>query len=236
MASARPPRVIRLIVWPVSHRATSAAAERERDVEDDDDDAPPVAEEEQHHQPGQDRAEDALGRQAPHGVGDGGRLVELEADLDVVGEDRLHLGQGFLDVADDREGRGVGPLGHEDVDGAAAVDQGVAGGDVGGVLHRGHVAEVDRGVRAGADRDGLQLLDVADQRVDRHDRHHLADADVARGADRVAGRQGRDQLVGRDRSTTAAGRDRPGRRPCAGCRRRGAAPRRPAGSRTSAGP
>ena len=119
-------------------------ADRERDVEDDDDDAPPVAEEDQHHQPGQDRAEDALGRQAPHGVGDGGRLVELEADLDVVGEDRLHLGQGFLDVPDDRERRGVGPLGHQDVDGPAAVDQRIAGGDVAGVLHGGHVAEVDR--------------------------------------------------------------------------------------------
>ena len=187
--------VDRLAREPQGHQRP---ADRERDVEDHDDDAPPVAEEDQHHQSGQDRAEDALGRQAPHGVGDGGGLVELEADLDVVGEDRLHLGQGFLDVPDDRKGGGVGPLGHEDVDGPAAVDQCITGGDVGGVLHGGHVADVDRGVRADTDGDGLQLLDVADQRVDRHDRHHLADADIARGADRVAIRQGRDQFVGRD--------------------------------------
>ena len=135
--------VDRLAREPQGHQRP---ADRERDVEDHDDDAPPVAEEDQHHQSGQDRAEDALGRQAPHGVGDGGGLVELEADLDVVGEDRLHLGQGFLDVPDDRKGGGVGPLGHEDVDGAAAVDHCITGGDVGGVLHRGHVADVDRGV------------------------------------------------------------------------------------------
>ena len=116
-----------------------------------------------------------------------------------AGQDGLHLRQRLLDVADDREGRGVGPLGHEDVDGPAAVDQGIAGGDVAGVLHGGHVAEIDRGVRAQPDRDVLQLLDVPDQRVDRHDRHQLADAEVARRADRVAVGERRDQLVGRDR-------------------------------------
>ena len=178
-------QVDRLAGQPQRHQR---AAEGERDVEHDDDDAPPVAEEEQHHQPGQDGAQRALGHQAPNGVGDRGRLVELEADLDVVGEDRLHAGQGRLDVVDDRERGGVGPLGHEDVDGASAVDQGVAGGDVAGVLDGRHVAEVDGRVLPGPDRDRLQLLDLPDQGVDRHDRHHLADADVARGADRVARR------------------------------------------------
>ena len=157
------------------------AAECEGDVEDDDDDAPPVAEEEQHHQPGQDGAQGALGDQAPNGVGDRGRLVELETDLDVVGQDRLHAGQGLLDVVDDRERGGVGPLGHEDVDGASAVDQGIARGDVAGVLHGRDVADVDGRVLPGADRDRLQLLDLSDQGVDRHDRHHLADADVPEG-------------------------------------------------------
>ena len=62
------------------------------------------------------------------------------------------LGQGRLDVVDDRERGGVGPLGHQDVDGPAAVDQGVAGGDVAGVLHGRHVADVDGRVlrRAGS--------------------------------------------------------------------------------------
>ena len=67
---------------------------------------------------------------APHGAGDVRRLVELEADLDVVGQDGLHPGQVLLDVVDDRQRRGVGPLGDQDVDGASAVDQGVAGRDV----------------------------------------------------------------------------------------------------------
>ena len=215
IASARPPRVMRLIVWPVSHRATSGPADCERDVQDDDDDAPPVAEEDQHHQPGQDRAEGALGRQAPHGVGDGGRLVELEADLDVVGKDRLHLGQGLLDVPDDREGRGVGPLGHEDVDGAAAVDQCIAGGNVGWRPARWP----RRGCRPtgfAPTRIGMVSSSLTSRTSELigHDRHHLADADVARGADRIAIGQGRDHFVGRDRSTIAAARGRPGRPPC----------------------
>jgi hypothetical protein len=58
---------------------------------------------------------------------------------------------------------------------------------------------VDRGVRTHSDRDVLQLLDVANQRVDRHDRHELADPDVARGTDRVAVGQCSDQLIGRER-------------------------------------
>src|SRR5262249_12788178 len=119
------------------------AAEGEGDIQYDNDDAPPVAEEQQDHQPREDGPQGALGGQAAHGVGDSGRLVELEADLDVVGEDGLHAGQGGLDVVDDGERGGVGPLGDEDVDGASAVDQRRAGGDVAGVLDGRHVAEVD---------------------------------------------------------------------------------------------
>ena len=65
-------------------------------------------------------AEQALDADAPHGPGDVGRLVELEADLDVRRaapscmrrQVRLHL-------VDHRQRRGVGPLGDQDVDGAA---------------------------------------------------------------------------------------------------------------------
>ena len=59
-ARARPPSVIRLIVCPVSHRATTAPSRAKRDVEHDDDDAAPVAQEQQHHQAGQDGAEQPL--------------------------------------------------------------------------------------------------------------------------------------------------------------------------------
>ena len=61
----------------------------------------------------------------------------------------------------------------------------------------GDVADVDGGVLAGPDRDRLQVLDLPDQRVDRHDRHLVADPDVARGADGVARADRADHLVGR---------------------------------------
>ena len=65
-ARARPPSVIRLIVCPVSHRATTAPSRAKRNVEHDDDHAPPVAQEQQHHQPGQDRRRAAPSVPTPH--------------------------------------------------------------------------------------------------------------------------------------------------------------------------
>ena len=102
----------------------------QRDVEHDHDHAPPVAQEQQHHQARQHRAEQPLGADAPHGPGDVGRLVELEADVDVRRQRLLHPRQVLLDRVDHRQRGGVGPLGHHQVDGALAVDQGVAGRDV----------------------------------------------------------------------------------------------------------
>ena len=61
------------------------------DVQDHDDRATPVAEEDQHHQSDQSGAQGSFGRQAADGVGHSGRLVELEADPDVLGQHRLHL-------------------------------------------------------------------------------------------------------------------------------------------------
>jgi hypothetical protein len=62
-------------------------------------------------------------------------------------------------------------------------------------VDRAHVAEIDG--LPGPDRDRLQFLDLPGQRIDRDDRHHRADADVARGADRIAVGQRRDDLIGR---------------------------------------
>ncbi len=59
--------------------------------------AAPIAQEQQHHQAGEDRAERAFGGDAPHGPCDVGRLVELEAQLDVLGQGGLHLRQVRLD-------------------------------------------------------------------------------------------------------------------------------------------
>ena len=58
----------------------------QRDVGHDDEHAPQVAEEQQDHQPGQARADQALGSHALDGRHHGRRLVELEVDRDVLGD------------------------------------------------------------------------------------------------------------------------------------------------------
>ena len=55
--------------------------------------AAPVAQEQQHHQPGQHRAERAFQREPRDRARDVGRLVELVADLHVVGQHALELRQ-----------------------------------------------------------------------------------------------------------------------------------------------
>ena len=77
------------------------AEQGERNIQDHDQGAAPVAQEEQHHQAGERRAEQAFGDQAADGVGDVGRLVELQADVDVVGDDLLEIGDGGLHGVDD---------------------------------------------------------------------------------------------------------------------------------------
>ena len=59
-ASARPPSVMMLIVWPVSPEQHHGAEQRERNVEHDDQRAAPVAQEEQHHQAGEQPRRAAL--------------------------------------------------------------------------------------------------------------------------------------------------------------------------------
>ena len=136
---------------------------------------------------------------------------------------------------DDRERRRIGPLRDEDVNGPTAVDQRVAGRDVAGVLHRRHDRGVDSGFGADSDRDGLQLLDVLTSELIGTIGIIVADPDVPEGlivfpvVSAVITSSG-------DMGMRGAGRGRRGRRPCAGCRRTAAAPRRRAGWRTSAGP
>src|SRR5439155_2272126 len=147
--------------------------------------------------PRQAGADQPFETDAPDGPGNIGRLVELEADADVLGDDSLHVRQLLLDPVDHRQGRGVGPLGDQDVDRALAVDQPIAGGDVGGIDRVGDVADVDGRVGAESDGDVLQGLDVVPHhRVDRHHRRLAVDGDVAGRGDLVATGNGGDHLVG----------------------------------------
>ena len=92
-ASARPPSVMMLIVWPAPHSATTRRQQRERDRDHDNRRAAPVAQEQQHHQARQERAE---GRLVEHRSQRGRhvrRLVQLVGDRDVVGDERLEAAE-----------------------------------------------------------------------------------------------------------------------------------------------
>ena len=191
MASASPPRVMMLIVWPVSQRPTRAPQRANGMFSTTTITLRQSRRNRRTISPVRAAPISALGHHGPHRPGDRRRLVQLEADLDVVGQDGLHARDGLLDVVHHRQRRGVGPLRDQDVDGAAAVGQRVAGGDVAGVVDGADVADVDGGLLPGPDRDVLQVLDLLDQRVDRDDRHLVADPDGARGADRSCRRSGR---------------------------------------------
>ncbi len=63
-ASASPPSVMMLMVWPVAHSRTTARQQRERNVHNHDQRAAPVAQEDQHHQAGERRAQQSFDDQA----------------------------------------------------------------------------------------------------------------------------------------------------------------------------
>ena len=149
-ARARPPSVIRLMVWPVSHRRKQRGQQGDGDVQDHHDHGAPIAQEQEHHQPGEDGPQHALSAHLLDRLGHVGRLIELEAHVDILGQDGLHSGQGRLHLIDHGQGRGIGPLGDQHEDGPPAVHQGVPGGDVGAVFDLGDVAEVDVLTQAGA--------------------------------------------------------------------------------------
>ena len=98
-ASARPPSVMTLIVWPAPQSAITARQQRERDRDDDDAGAAPVAQKDQHHQSGQQRANRRFAQHRLKRRRNVPRLIELVADLDVVGHQRLESAEVGLDLA-----------------------------------------------------------------------------------------------------------------------------------------
>src|ERR1019366_6768724 len=105
----------------------------------------------------------AFDNQAADRVRDERRLVELEADIDIVGDHLLEIGDGRFDGVDDGERGGVRALGDGDVDGPLAVDVGVGGDEIGAVLDGADVAQVYRRAGGGADGRGEQLRKIAAQ-------------------------------------------------------------------------
>ena len=87
-AKARPPSVIRLIVLTRQPKPNHGRHQGERNIQHDDQHASPIAQEEEHHQSGQPGSEQPLDRQTADGARDIWGLIELEADLNVVGQAR----------------------------------------------------------------------------------------------------------------------------------------------------
>ncbi len=92
-ASARPPSVITLMVWPIMLQHDERDQDRERNGDADDDGAAPASEEEQDHQAGEDGGDDGFAHHAVDGGADEERLIEELADVQLrreAGQDLRH--------------------------------------------------------------------------------------------------------------------------------------------------
>lgn len=98
-----------------------------------------ASEEEQHHEPGEARADGTFAHEVVDHAHHHGSLVELEVHLHIRRDGLLELGDVRFHQPDDGERGGVGALRSGHIDGAAAVHERVAGGDVALVIHGRHV-------------------------------------------------------------------------------------------------
>ena len=122
-------------------------------------------------------------------------MIELVADFHGIGDGGLEFREVGLHEVHDGERGGIGAFGDGDVDGAAAVREGVGGDEVGAILDGGDVAEEDGALRGDAERDGGEVLDVFGDGVDGDDRVFVAEVHVARRAEDIGGGHGLDEVV-----------------------------------------
>jgi len=107
-ASARPPRLMMLMVWPDAQSPT-AATSRERGIVTTTTSALRQSRRNSSTmKPGQQSAQRTFEGQAIDRTQDVGRLVELVADVHVVGQYRLELREVRLDEAHDLQRRRIG--------------------------------------------------------------------------------------------------------------------------------
>ena len=194
IASASPPSVIRLMVWPVRNRPGEARRDRQRNRQRHDHGVPPAAEEDQDHQRDQDRGQDRLVDDVVDRALHEHRLVEVELELEALRRRGLDLRQDVADRLDHGDRRGVRVLQDVHVARALAVDaHGVLlGGEA--VADLGDVAERHRQAVAHADRQRLELLDHLRAGVELDVELALADAGDAGRHDDVGGLQRADHV------------------------------------------
>jgi hypothetical protein len=203
-ASARPPRVMMLIVSPSALSAMIELEDRERDRDRDDHRAAPAAEEHQDHQRGQRRGDDRLAEHALDRGADEHRLIGEQLDLQLGRQAGLDPRQRRLDPVDDVERRGVARLHHRQHRGALAVDPDDVGLRRVAVAHVRDVADVDRRAAHHLDRQVVQLLDAVRAAVQTHVVLEPADLRRAARQDQVLRRNrvddvGRGQPLGLER-------------------------------------
>ncbi|MCG3163611.1 MAG: hypothetical protein JMDDDDMK_05050 [Acidobacteria bacterium] len=129
-------------------------------------------------------------------------MIELEADLDVFGHERLEARQLGFDAVDDFQRRSFGAFGDRDVNRASAIDQSVAGQNVAAIFDHADIAHVNIRPAACADRQIGQLTNVAHDAVHRRQPIQIARAHVARRQNRVARRDGFGHFFRRHRKRT----------------------------------
>ena len=197
-ASAKPPKVITLIVSP-SAEDRDRAQNRQRYRNRDDERRAPAAQEQQDHQSGQHRRDETLADDARHRRIHETRLISNGDETQSLRQPGFYLRQQRLNAVDDVERRRRTRFLDRHQHGRAAVDAHDIGLRRAAVMHEGHVANIgDRPVDfldrqivqfrdlLGRDVQGDDIFEHADLlRADRRDEFCRASASPTSCADRL---------------------------------------------------
>src|SRR6266536_3081237 len=159
-ASARPPSVMTLMVWPAPHNAITAASSAKGMVTTT---MPALRQSRRKTSTINSRQKCSEPRLTKHGLErrrDVARLIQFIAHLDVVRNQRLETTEVRLDLAHHAQCRRVRALRHRNVDGAPAIHQGVRRRNVSTIGDAADVADRDRRARARAYGQFQQVIDI----------------------------------------------------------------------------
>ena len=160
-ASARPPSVITLMVWPEQAQDAERRQDGERNRDADDQRAAPASEKQQNHHAGEGGGDQRFAHHALNGGAHEDRLVGQRDHFQLRRDVGQNRGKRRLYGIDDRESGGLAVAGdgHQDAAGAVGAD------DV--VLHRKavadlrHILDVDGRAVDGLDGQVVQFIEYA---------------------------------------------------------------------------
>ena len=145
---------------PCAPQGHDGSEQRKGNGDNDDQRTAPVPQEQQDHEASEHRAEQAFSHNRQQGVSDIRRLVKFIVDLDLRRNGGLELREIRLDLVYDTQGRGIGALGHRNVDGPPSIHLRVTRDDVARILDRADVTKKDGGAGTRANREILQVFDI----------------------------------------------------------------------------